>query len=129
LSNFVTSTLMILAQGTATSAPTSQPATPPGWQQILAQPMFLVLLLLVIFMFFMSSSKRKQERERQNVLNQMKRGDRVQTIGGIIGTIVDVREGEIVVKVDESNNTKIKFSRSAISRVIGDDDKGAADTK
>jgi preprotein translocase subunit YajC len=121
--------LIILAQGSATSAPTSQPSAAPGWQQILAQPMFLVLLLLVIFMFFMSSSKRKQERQRQNVLNQMKRGDRVQTIGGIIGTIVDVREGEIVVKVDESNNTKIKFSRSAIARVLGDDDKGAVDTK
>jgi preprotein translocase subunit YajC len=123
----VMSNLMILAQGSATSAPSTQPA-PPGWQQMLANPMFLVLLVLVVFMFFMSSSKRKQERERQNVLSAMKRGDRVQTIGGIIGTIVDVREGEIVVKVDESSNTKIRFSRTAIARVLGDE-KGATDTK
>ena len=119
---------MILAQGSPTAAPTTQPQ-PPGWQQIIANPMFMVLILIMIFMLFMSNSKRKQERERQNTLNAMKRGDRIQTIGGIIGTIVDVREGEVVVKVDESSNTKIKFSRSAIARVLGDDDKNAAETK
>ena len=128
MSNFVSSTLMILAQGSATSAPANQ-QQPPGWQQMLANPVVLFALVMIVFMLFMSNNKRKQERERQNTLNAMKRGDRIQTIGGIIGTIVDVREGEIVVKVDESNNTKIKFSRSAIARVLGDDDKSAAETK
>ena len=128
MSNFVMSSLMILAQGSASSAPTSQPAA-PGWQQLLASPMLPAVAVLLLFMMFMSSNKRKQERQRKNIMDAMKRGDRVQTIGGIIGTIVDVREGEVVVKVDESNNTKIKFSRSAIARVLGDDEKSAADTK
>ena len=119
---------MILAQGSATSAPANQQQA-PGWQQMLANPVVLFALVMIVFMLFMSNSKRKQERERQNTLNAMKRGDRVQTIGGIIGTIVDVREGEIVVKVDESSNTKIKFSRSAIARVLGEDDKSSADNK
>ena len=57
------------------------------------------------------------------MLDNMKRGDRIQTIGGILGTVVEVREGEVVVKVDESNNTKIKFSRSAIQRVVTEEDK------
>jgi preprotein translocase subunit YajC len=45
----------------------------------------------------------------------------VQTIGGIIGTVVESRENEVVLKVDETSNTKIKFSRNAIHRVLTDE--------
>ena len=48
----------------------------------------------------------------------LKRGDRVQTIGGILGTVVETRDGEVLLKVDEGNNTKIRFSRNAIHRVL-----------
>jgi len=48
----------------------------------------------------------------------MKKGDKVQTIGGVFGTIVDVRDNEVVVKVDESSNVKIRFNRAAIKEVI-----------
>ena len=60
----------------------------------------------------------KQEKERKLTLASMKRGDRVQTIGGILGTIVEVRDNDIVVKVDESNNTKIKFARKSTAKVV-----------
>lgn len=78
---------------------------------------------LAIFMVFSAMSKKKQDKARQSLLDAMKKGDRVRTIGGILGTIVEVREQEVVVKVDESNNTKIKFTRSAIAAVLGDDEK------
>jgi preprotein translocase subunit YajC len=52
------------------------------------------------------------------MLSELKKGDRVQTIGGILGTVVEARDTEILVKVDESSNAKIRFSRSAIHRVI-----------
>jgi preprotein translocase subunit YajC len=55
------------------------------------------------------------------MLSQLKRGDRVQTIGGILGTVVEARESEVVLKVDESANTKIRFSRSAIHRVLDEE--------
>ena len=58
-------------------------------------------------------------------INQLKRGDRIQTIGGILGTVVESREDEVIVKVDESSNTKIHFTRSAIHRVL-DGEKAAA---
>ena len=48
-------------------------------------------------------------------------GDKVVTAGGIMGTIVDVRDTDVVLKVDESSNTKIKFTRDAIKRVVLDD--------
>ncbi len=49
---------------------------------------------------------------------QIKKNDRVVTIGGIVGTVATVKEDEVTLKVDESNNTKITFSRVAIQRVM-----------
>jgi preprotein translocase subunit YajC len=55
------------------------------------------------------------------MLDAMKRGDRVQTIGGILGNVVEVRPDKILLKVDEGNNTKVWFARTAILRVLGDE--------
>jgi preprotein translocase subunit YajC len=109
--------------GTATPAPATQ--TPPagGVGGLLSSPLVPMIAVMAIFMFYSFNSKRKQEKARQETLNSMKRGDRVQTIGGILGTIVDVRDAEVVVKVDESNNTKIKFARSAVNKVMGEEEK------
>jgi preprotein translocase subunit YajC len=109
-----------LAQA-ATSAPASgnSPSdTAPGWFKIIGNPMFLLGILLVGMLLFSSRSKKKQESERENMLKQMKRGDRVQTIGGILGTITRTEDSRIELKVDESSNAKIWFTRSAIHKVI-----------
>lgn len=103
-------------------AQVEQPAQPgqqaPGWAQFLSSPIFLMLAILVIFYFFMIKSKRQQDRQRQEMLSTLKKGDRVQTIGGILGSVVEARDDEVVVKVDEGSNTKIRFARSAIHRVV-----------
>jgi preprotein translocase subunit YajC len=59
------------------------------------------------------------------MLGDMKRGDEIQTIGGIVGKVVEAREERVLVKVDESSNTKIWFTRGAIARVIAEDAKDA----
>jgi preprotein translocase subunit YajC len=113
----------LLAQ---TTNPATQPGTtPPFW----ANPIFLPLILLAVFLFFSSRTKKAQEKKQQDILNAIKRGDRVQTIGGIIGTVVEAREHEVLVKVDETNNTKIRFSRKAIHRVLEDESASAAAEK
>ena len=63
-------------------------------------------------------SKRQTDKKRTNMLSSLKRGDKVQTIGGILGTVVEARDTDVLLKVDESSNTKIRFSRSAIHRVL-----------
>jgi len=55
------------------------------------------------------------------MVQSLAKNDRIQTIGGIIGTVVDVREDEITLKIDESNNTKIKILRSAIGKNLSKD--------
>ena len=107
----------------AQAPPTSGPAQPPGWTSFFKNPMIFPIIVLVFLYFFIFRSKRKQERQKQDQLNQIKRGDRVQTIGGILGKVVDVEDRKVLLKVDESSNTKIWFSRNAVHRVLSTDDE------
>jgi preprotein translocase subunit YajC len=113
-----------VAQATqATGATTQQTAPVPTWVQLFRSvgSMLPIFLLIIVFFWMTSRARRKQEREKQDMLGAMKRGDRVQTIGGILGNVVEVREDRILLKVDEGNNTKVWFARSAIHRVLGDE--------
>ncbi|MFQ5501367.1 MAG: preprotein translocase subunit YajC [Phycisphaerae bacterium] len=92
---------------------TSQP--PPGLSSML--PMFLIMGL--IFYFLLIRPQSREKKKRAQMIDALKKNDRVLTIGGIVGTITAVRDDEITLKVDESSNTKITFSRASIQRVMG----------
>lgn len=98
--------------------------TPPPFGGMGALPLLLVVFLVVMFgmTFF---SQRKEKKKRADMLGNLKKNDRIVTIGGIIGTIVEVRDTEIVVKVDESSNTRMRFSRNAIQGIVGEEDAAA----
>jgi preprotein translocase subunit YajC len=84
-------------------------------------PMLLLGAVVLISFMFMGKGKRGEEKSRQDMLKQLKRGDRIQTIGGIQGAVMRTEESRVEVKVDESSNTKIWFARSAIARVLEQD--------
>lgn len=117
---------LILAQATTsvaapTAAPTSQEA-PALIRFIRDNPSAVPLVLgMIILYFFVFRSKKKQDQKKKDLLKQLVRGQKVQTIGGIIGTVVESRENEVILKVDETSNTKIKFSRNAVHRVLDDE--------
>jgi len=110
------SIIAFLAQA-APAAPTSQPV--PGWARFITQsgPLLPLAIGFIFLMMFMNRSKKKQEHSRDEMLKQLKRGDRITTIGGIHGTVLRTEDSRVEVKVDEGNNTKIWFSRSAIHKV------------
>lgn len=80
---------------------------------------WIALMLVMFFVVFRGPQKQKQERKK--MVQSLQKNDRVQTIGGIFGTIVDIKGDEITLKVDESNNTKIKVASSAIGRNLSQD--------
>ena len=82
-----------------------------------------LILLVVVYFVLLVLPKRKQEKQRQSMLDNLKKGDRVQTIGGCLGTVVSSDATEVLVKVDETNNTKLRFTRSAIHKVVADEKK------
>jgi preprotein translocase subunit YajC len=71
---------------------------------------------------------RKEKKKRAQMLSGVKRGDRVQTIGGEIGSIVELSDTEMVLRVDEASNTRIRFARSALQQVLREG-KAAEDAK
>lgn len=82
-----------------------------------------LILMLVVFYAFMIRGSQREKKQRREMLANIKKNDRVMTIGGAIGTVVNVKDDEIVLKVDESTNTKITFVRGAIQKVLADDEK------
>jgi preprotein translocase subunit YajC len=83
------------------------------WQQLL-----FIGLIFVVMYFIMFRGPRKRQQQQKQMIMALKKNDRVQTIGGIFGTVLEVSETEVVLKIDESNNTKIRVLPSAVSRVI-----------
>lgn len=83
-------------------------------------PMFLILIIgmMVLWIFLLGGGSRKQKKKQAEMLASMSKGSKVVTIGGIKGSVVEVRDDEVVVKVDENNNTRMKFSRDAIRTVV-----------
>jgi preprotein translocase subunit YajC len=79
---------------------------------------FLFILMgLFAFMIIMSvMSGRKEKRRRADMLSSLNKHDRVLMGGGIIGTLMEIREDEVIVKVDE--NTRITFSKAAVQQVL-----------
>lgn len=73
-------------------------------------------LVFLIFYFLIIRPQNKRQKETKQMLSALKKGDKIVTIGGIRGTITSVKEDFVVVKVDD--NTKIQFSRSAISSIV-----------
>lgn len=104
----------------ATTAPADN-----GLRDILHGPMFILIIGGLLLYMVVFAPKRRQDKERNNMLSNMKRGDEIQTIGGIIGKVVEARDDRVLVKVDESSNTKMWFTRGAIARVTAEDSKEA----
>jgi len=77
-----------------------------------------IMLMMVVMFIFLRPNKRKKQ--HQTMLAALKRNDRIQSIGGILATVVEVREKEVVIKIDESNNSKMRLARSAISKVFAE---------
>ena len=89
--------------------------------------MFAPLIAIgIVFYFLLLRPQRKEQASREAMLAALKKNDKVLTIGGVIGSVANISSDgqEVTLKVDD--NTRIKFVRSSIQRVLsseGDGDK------
>jgi preprotein translocase subunit YajC len=77
---------------------------------------FLMLLLVGMIVFSLFSG-RKQKKRRAAMLDTLQKRDTVLTRGGVFGTIVEVKPDRVILKVDESSNTRITVLRDSIEQV------------
>ena len=74
--------------------------------------LLMIVLIFVIFWLFFIRPQNKKAKEQQKFRENLKKGDKVFTIGGIHGKVEEVKENTVIVSVD--HNTKIEFEKSAI---------------
>jgi len=75
-------------------------------------------IFLAVFWVFIILPRRKQEKKHKEMLANLKRGDKVVTIGGLRGEVARIKEDTITIKVNE--NTEIDFVKKAIAYLIED---------
>jgi preprotein translocase subunit YajC len=73
-------------------------------------------LIIFIMYFLIIRPQNKKRKETEKMLSALKKGDKIVTIGGIHGTVQNVKDSTVIVKVDD--NTKIEFLRSAVSNIL-----------
>ena len=78
----------------------------------------MLRLIFVVMYFFMIRPQKKQQKELQNFRDSLAKGDKVVTIGGIFGTIVEVKEDSVLLEVD--NGVKIRVSKQALVKDFTD---------
>ena len=85
--------------------------------------LFLMLAMFAIMYFVMIRPQKKKQQEQKKMLQEVGKGTRIRTIGGIIGTIVNEQDDEVVIKIDETTNTKMRIVRSAIGKVLTEEEE------
>jgi len=76
------------------------------------------ILLIVVFYFFIIRPQSKRQKEHQEMMKALQKGDRVITTGGIIGSVVGVYEDKIVIKVGSGDGTKLEIAKGFISQKL-----------
>ena len=74
----------------------------------------MLILIFVVMWLFMIRPQRKQQKELENFRSALKKGDKVVTAGGIYGTVADIEENSILIKVD--GEVKLRVDKSSIQR-------------
>jgi preprotein translocase subunit YajC len=123
--NFCVMTYTFLAE----DAPAAAPAPGAGGEPP-SNPMNMVvmmLLMVAVFYFILWRPQQKKQKEaarlREEMLKNLTKNDHVLTFGGILGVVSSVTDDEVVLKVDEKNDVRLRVARDHISRVITEEER------
>lgn len=82
-----------------------------------ASNLVMIGLIFIVFYFFMIRPQQKKQKELKNFRNNMAVGDKVVTIGGVHGKILEIADSTVVLN---SEGSRIRFEKSAISQSVDD---------
>jgi preprotein translocase subunit YajC len=121
---YVTQLSLLWAQ--VSEAQPAAPADPANQAPGLSAFLPAVLGAIVLYYFLIIRPERRKQSSHRSQLETLKKNDRVVTIGGIYGVVMNVQRDadEVTLKIDEANNTKIRVTFGAIARIVGDEPSG-----
>ena len=101
----------------------TQGAAPGGAGGIFGTINMLVpfIAMFAIFYFLLIRPQQKKQKEHRQMLQNLKRGDRVLTSGGIYGTIVKIRND--IIHLEVSDQVRLRVNKSAISDLVAEGEK------
>jgi len=94
------------------------PVTKPAAKGMATGQIIMIGVMFVVMYFLVIRGPRKQQKEQAKLRSSIQKNDRILTIGGIYGTVLEVNDKEVTIKIDESNNTKMKISLNAVSSKV-----------
>jgi preprotein translocase subunit YajC len=103
-------------------APAPPPGTEPNPTGQMLQMLGMFVILGVMFYFLLIRPQQKQRREHEQLLKNIRSGDRVLTTGGIYGIVTNVKDKSLMVKI--ADNVKVELAKSAVSAVVQKSSEG-----
>jgi preprotein translocase subunit YajC len=79
----------------------------------------MMLIMFAIIYFLMIRPEQKKSKDRKAMMEGLKKGDKIITIGGIMGTVHSVKDASVIIRV--ADNTNIEFTRAAIANIMKDE--------
>lgn len=77
----------------------------------------LLLVMFVVFYFILIRPQRKKDKELKEQMNKLSVGDRVVTIGGLVGFVANIKDDQVTISTSAAN-TLVTFTKSAIQSVV-----------
>jgi preprotein translocase subunit YajC len=116
--------MFMLAEAAAGAGAGGDAPVVPGAQGDPIMGMLTMLVpMMIIGYFLLIRPEKKRRKETADLLNAVKAKDKVATIGGLIGIVVEVDGDEVVILADAKKDVKLRFKKSAIGAVINEENK------
>ena len=80
----------------------------------MSSSVIMLVAMLAIFYFMLIRPENKRKKEAEQMRSSVRKGDKITTIGGVVGTVVDVKENNIVIETS-ADQVRIEFAKWAIS--------------
>ncbi len=92
-------------------------AAQPASTQSLTQLFLPFIIMLAIFYFILWRPQSQQQKKRKQMLSELKKGDRIVTVGGIHGEITGLKDEVVTVRI--ADKVEVKLSKNAVGQVLG----------
>ena len=103
-------------QQVQTQQPSSEPVPPPqGSMKDGLLGMLPFIVLIVVMFYLMYRGQKKEQKRRQEMIDSVKKGDHVLTIGGIYGKVAEIHDDRFVLEV--TDNVKLTVAKTAVSTI------------